>query len=350
MDEISDAAIARIKSSRKIYTKQEQKAELLKRNQRFLNDFKELEKNIRDNCHGLDIKTITSPRAFNDYPELIKEPVHPFKYFDREFRSFCKQWDLYLDWDGNLDKLSSSLIESPSLEFDHLAAQSEEINYMRANFPKQHTYNYLYIRIDPWTSRGDIKELWHKIAELQKKIFVYIPEKKADTFGRDLAWYDLKKVFGLTYGQIAKAWVTYCPGDVDLLMIKAFKRKYLSDLKGKLKGQVSALKDNPRLLEWILDSKLGADIRSKYEDEQRIYTTGEYKPGARFTPRFLDTIKQGINRIEKYIGLIVGKDYLEKITTWLKETNMKSRKIIDVPWLAELAKIEADKRTITREE
>jgi hypothetical protein len=350
MDEISDAAIARIKGSRIIYTKQEQKAELLKRNQRFLNDFKELEKSIRDNCHGLDIKKITSPGAFNDYPELMNEPVHPFKYFDREFRSFCRRWDLYLDWNGSLDKLSSSLIKSPSLEFSHLTALSEEINYMREPFPKQSTDNFLHIRIDPWTNLRDIKDLWPNIEELQKKIFDYTPEKKADTFGRDLAWYDLKKVFGLTHGQIAKAWVKYCPGDVDPLVIKAFKRKYRNDLKGKLKGRVSVLKDNPCLLESILNSELGADIRTMYEVEKRIYTTGEYEPGTRFTPPLLDTIKQGIKRIEKYIGLVVSRDLFEKITTWLKETKIKSRKITDVPWLAELAKIEADKRTKIRQE
>lgn len=343
MADINRTVIARIKACNKSYSKQDQKAELLKRNQVFLSDLKELEKNIRDKCHGLDIKTITRPGAFRKHPKLRKEPIHPFRYFDKEFRAFCSRWGLYLDWDGSLDNLSRSLLVSPTLEFDHLAAPAPEIDYTKATFPRQNTFNFLYIRVDAWTNLSDIRELWPKIESLQKKIFDYKPEKKADTFGRDLAWYDLHIEFGLTHGQIAKTWVKHCPVGVDLLAIKTFKRKYADALREKLKGRSSALKDHPRLLEMIMKSELGNDLRAAYLEEKAIYITGQFESGRRFTPRLHDAIKQGINRIEKYIELSVPKDPWAKLGTWFKEANITSPRIIDVPWLAELAKIDAAK-------
>lgn len=137
MDISSPEVVARIKASNKVFSKQEQKAELLKRNRVFLAHLKELEIRIKNECHGLDIKTITRPGAFNKFPEFLNDPVHPFKRFDREFRRFCSGWGIYLDWDGSLDKLSSSLQEFPFLKFHHLAAESLEIDYTRFSLPKE---------------------------------------------------------------------------------------------------------------------------------------------------------------------------------------------------------------------
>lgn len=188
----------------------------------------------------------------------------------------------------------------------------------------------------------DIKDIWHEIGTLQKKVFGFILEKKADTFGRDLAWYDLHKEFALTISQITKAWAKHCPKGVDQLVIKSFKRKYLDELKVKLKSRSSALKDHPLLLKMILGSELGDDLRTSFHEQKRIYSTGEFEPGKRFAPRLSDAIKQGIKRIEKYIELCVPKDPWEKLGAWSKETGIKYPRVIDVPWLRELAKIEAD--------
>lgn len=323
----------RIEGIKRTYAKKEQRAELLKRNQKFLNELKELGERVKEKCGGLDIKTITSPGAFYRYPELNEDalidndaggPVHPFLYFHHRFMEFCQRWNLYLDWDGDIDNLSASIFETPIVVFDHWAAGASKINFSRIPQGTPQSF-YLGLWLDAWTTLNDIKQIWPKIEKLQKRIFDYKAEKKADTFGRDLAWYDLKKIFGLSYGKIAREWTEHCSEDIDSIVIKAFKKKNAKTLNEKFRGRTSILNDNLSLLRMISVCELGEDIQAEYEAEKRLYSTGETESGKRFTPRFLDAIKQGIKRIDFYIKQTdpkekyIGWPPYEQRLPWLKE-------------------------------
>jgi hypothetical protein len=305
---IKDEEIAkRINDTKPVYSKKEQRAELLKRNPKFLIELEELNENIKEKCGGLDIKTITTPGAFIKYPELLEEalvdndsggPVHPFIYFNHSFNEFCQRWNLYIDWDGDINNLSASIFETPIIVYDHWAAGTSGINFSR--IPRPQKSFYLGLSLDAWTSLSDIIKIWPKIEKLQKEIFDYKAEKKSDTFGRDLAWYDLKKN-GLSLGKIAKDWIKYRPEDIDLITIKSFKKGHEKILKEKLKGHTSILKDHIALLKMINDGEFGKDIKSEYESDKKLYSTGEMESGKKFAPRFHDAIKQGIKRIGFYI-------------------------------------------------
>lgn len=330
--------IKQIKDIKRTYTKKEQRAELLKRNPKFLNELKELNARIKEKCGGLDIKTITSPGAFYKYPELTEDAlidndlggaVHPFIYFHNKFMEFCQRWNLYLDWDGDINNLSISIFETPIVVFDHWAAGVSRINFSRIirGFPSSF---YLGLWLDAWTTLNDIKQIWPKIEKLQKRIFDYKAEKKSNTFGRDLAWHDLKKIYGLSYGKIAKAWIEHCPEDIDSIVIKAFKKKNTKILKEKLRGCTSILDEYISLLRMIGAGELGEDVRAEYKAEKELYSTGVTESGKRFTPRFIDAIKQGIKRIEFYIKQTDPKEKYISLPPYEQR----------LPWLKELDEIE----------
>lgn len=275
--------LRRIKESKRDYNRKAQKAELMIRNKFFMEELKETPVNF---------KGYYFEKNGND---LIYHGKNGYKIdmsnFEK-FNNFCKKWNISTDWDGKINTLSKFIKETPQIVTSsinllilngHLS--SGDIEYFDYN--EFHERECLYLKIDPWTSQKDIKEIWPRIEKLQKIVFHYKAELRS-TFSRDLCWYDLKNKFKLSYGQISKFWIEYCPEDIDLLVMKRIKRKEKKDLSQE---------DAKELLKEIRNDKSMNDLKTQFEEEREYYISGP-------DSLFKSAIKEGIKRITKYIKQI----------------------------------------------
>ena len=157
----SDEIKQRIEETKKTYSKKDQRAELLKRNNIFSRELEELKSQIKEKCAGLDIKSIQKPGSFNDHPELLESAcpnkkghlVHPFIFFHEKFVIFCKRWNIYLDWNGEIESLGSHIKETPIIIYDHWAAGTS-INFARTEtLPMQDETYYIYLNSSVQSSK-----------------------------------------------------------------------------------------------------------------------------------------------------------------------------------------------------
>ncbi|MFX1536939.1 MAG: hypothetical protein ACFFDI_22195 [Promethearchaeota archaeon] len=311
---VDSQILKRIEESKRKYTKKEQRAELLKRNEQFkkalktafvkFKNIKEIKNNTRKIYFRFENLEISIDQA---HDELTKNNETIRKYM-----KFMRKWHISSNWDGEIDSLSKFIKDTPIIIYDALSARESSVPSMKQEpLPDESEFDYLYLKIDAWTSLDDIKKIWPRIQDLQKKIFDFKAEQKSN-FGRDLCWYDLKKQFKLSYGQIAKLWSNHCPGDIDSILIKSFKKENEKEIKTMLKGKTFVFDDNQKLLHMIKMRELGDNIKSDFEEKKEFYITGKTEYG-KFTPRFLDAIKQGIKRIEGYIKLLNIRSKLDYI-------------------------------------
>ena len=302
MNKISPEIIGRIvEDSKKAYSKKGQHAELMKRSERFL---KELQGQI-------EIRKLFD-RFNNDviFCSYLKPGVSVGQGAFL-WNIFCHKWKIKIGWNGDLRNLESEIRDTPIIYFDHAAAGVPEKLEDGPDsldpalvFEPVLLKQFIHLKIEEWTTLEDIKKIWPEIEKFQRKIFSHKSEKKAASFGRDLAWYDLKMIHHLSFGQIAKLWVAQCPGDIDSIVIKSFNKKNISALKEALRGSLSIMRDYDLMLKKIKSGEMGCDLRLAFEQEWKLYALGETERGKRFTPRFIDAIKQGIGRIKRYIEMI----------------------------------------------
>lgn len=306
--------LKRIKESKRIYTKKEQRAELLKRNEQFIKALKTVFvkfmniKEVSNNCRKIFYRFENLEISIDQAHEELTRNTETV----RQYMRFLRKWHISSNWDGEIDSLSKFIKDTPIIIYDALSACESTIPSRELEpLPDESEFNYLYLKIDAWTSLDDIKKIWPRIQDLKKKIFDFKAEQKSN-FGRDLYWYDLKKQHKLSYGQIAKLWSNHCPGDIDSILIKSFKKENEEEIKTMLKGKTFVFDDNQKLLHMIKVGKLEDNIKSDFEEKKEFYITGKTEYG-KFTPRFLDAIKQGIKRIEGYIKLLNIRSKLDYI-------------------------------------
>lgn len=295
---MDEQILNRIKKSKREYDKKTQRAELLIRNKQFI---KGLKKTPADFVVDFEDRSKFKTKKISVDGVDLYINVESFS----KFKKFCLRWHIYSTWDGNIDTLSEFIKDSPEII-------CEPVNYLLVNgriyFPDKEIIrsedlegiNYLYIKVDAWTSLEKIKEIWSRIEEFQRTIFNYKAELKSN-FSRDLCWYDLKTKFNLSYGKIAKLWIKHFPEDIDLLVVKKFKKDNEESLKEKLQGQTSFLEDYLKLLNMIKTGRLGEEIRSNFDEDRDYYITGKTEYN-KVTPRFIDAINKAVKRMKSYIN------------------------------------------------
>lgn len=297
--EINTNIHKRIEESRKRLNKKEQRAELLKRNDQFLQEYKE---------------KITFDLGFKKYPNISREWLDLERWLislknnfvlNFSLRMFCRKWRISLRWDGRLESLGRFVHVGPMLSYDPGEAMEENIDFL--NFEERELSmggikvqdeqiegrsKFLFIKIDPWTTGSEIKNLLPRVRELQKRIFNFTAEQK-EKFSRDLCWYDLKNKFGMPFKKIAELWIKYGQDDIDILAIRNFReniRRSQNDENLKeLKKRGTDLFKDEKLLREIKSGKM------KNYKEYFDYWKGEV------IENLQETMKKAVQRIARYI-------------------------------------------------
>jgi hypothetical protein len=318
------------------YDKKAQKAELLKRNERFLSDLKRLKEFFPDFSKfrkiklryptGLYINPYSDHKAPNNTKDInVNNPLIKLNYskykhknwitienkkiqyfrsadflnthpnpllFELDYRagvfnshfnlwkSFCNRWLINDDWDGELNTISDYLRNPTEIYF------SREYS---GTFEEKGKWAF-FIRINAWTALNDIRDKWQLIELIQKHILGKYESRT--NFGRDLCWYDLKRLNGLSPKQISEFWEKAYPKDIDLLAI----RKIISKEKNDLVGE-----DGMALLQELASDPSLATLKEEFENERDNYRSGKY-------PLLQDVIKKAIGRMERQILQIAPQD------------------------------------------
>lgn len=281
-----------IEKSIKDYDKKSQRAELLERNEKFREELKEI--------------SIKLGKQFFKWKREYEKLGKPENYFDKKHKieddhdfvrkkliphskwlGFCDKWNIHEDWNGQINSLKD-FIRKPRLEIF------------------AHAEGKLVIKIDAWTTLNDIREIWSEVETAQKRHFSTKVDKKAN-FSRDIVWYDLNKRYKLRPRQIAQLWEKAFPDKMDLMVINRIKQanETMKDIKRIIKDEGlkelegRELKDS-ELLKEIKSGALSKEYRTHFDDEREYYITG--KTGrTKVTPPFVETIKQAIRRMQKFI-------------------------------------------------
>lgn len=326
--------LRRIEESKRDYDKNHQRAELLKRNKMFSNEFEGISKRFGNEffkVKNLSYNKLSKISYDNillklDYPKikfLVPSSIYKKKGGAEEYFKIKIQGDLKdsgdvqglnIEEDSFFQKKNLDLIyEKKTRKIDKIIKYKnrvlerykkewEEFCHRWGIDPKWNgnlsrlskclrslvgiwvmDYGYqkpIAIIIGPWTTLEDIKNNWKDIEKLQKEIC--FKEEQSSNFNRDLCWYDLKREFKLSYSKIAKLWIENCPEDIDLLVIKRIRRKEKVEL-----GDEVALE----LLDEIKSDSSLKELKHQFEMEKDDYIRGYYSP-------FMDTIKKSIKRME----------------------------------------------------
>lgn len=349
-----------IKRNRQPFGRKEQRAELLRRNEIFLRQFKQILGIVGKEF--FKVKNISEAKLLEEssnnkllelnYPK-VKKKVEPFFYDEEEtgeqgFSSTKIAPDKYDQY------IESTIDESDPLSFlldpnlvttsdpsdkeitirDRLAVLHGYKNlwetfcdrwhidvnwdgklghlsrfqrpYIQIAYNENNKIFPIIIRISSWTTQKDLRKNWKGVKGIQEKIFH--KEKKSSNFSRDLYWYDLYKK-GKTTRDILELWADKCPEDIDKLVaqafIKNFKNKYKTLIGISISNFLEKLKsDDP-------DMK---DIKEDYKSEKELYVTGGTGLG-KISSRFQDLIKSTIKNFELKINRVRFQESVENDNT-----------------------------------
>lgn len=287
-------ALKLIKNCKKEYSKQSQRAELLRRNKQFIEEFKKINKSLGEEFFSTMqfVRNFSTQNYFDGVlPDAISKNLAD-KFSD--WMLFCDRWHINEGWDRKLQSLENSIRKSPLLIIS-LDSKGER--------------ETIDIRIDAWTTLEDIHAMWPKIDQAKKRVFIQKAEKRSN-FARDLCWYDFKNKYKKSYRQIAEIWNEYFPNEIDLLVISNLKKeKFFIEAvdeyicKNKLLlSNVCEFKDEELLTE-IKEGKLTIEIGPMFYKQREFYTTGITNQG-KFSPPFVSMIKQAVKRFTKYIDFV----------------------------------------------
>jgi len=311
-----------IESIKEDYDKNSQRAELLIRNKKFLQDFKSIIKDLPDaflSLKDFPKKVLTRKyknniliklrytqyrhkywiekqnRAIEDrakewgVDKIENEIQWRFHLFEEDlewWKSFCDTWSIDYEWDSKLESLNRYIrnpveiycIESPP-----------------NNFKNKEDWAF-FLRFNAWTTKEDINDKWQLVEWIQRNILGKY-ERKAN-FSRDLRWYDLYKKGNMTPKEIAELWIKKYPEDIDLLVIRKIKKdiKEAINKDERLKEFRRQELDDNELLKEIKSGKLMKKVEDYYDFnyEREDYASGKYPP-------FIDVIKKAIKRMENQI-------------------------------------------------
>jgi len=288
-----------IEESKKPFHIENQRAELLKRNEMFLKELEGRSKRLgkeffkikelsRENLEELSKDNILLKL---DYPKVkimqIDCPVEEAKYANILSAYYGYDSDRY-DPISEIEK--DSFFESRDI--DTILVYDEDLDNIRTKIEFKLTVLDGYK--EEWKRfciKWHINNKWNgDLSNLSEYQYPH-KERKRSNFNRDLCWYDLNKKKGYSPGGIAKLWLNYRPEDIDRLVATKIIKKY-EILKGVSIADFleEILSDDPEIKE----------IRDDFEEEKKIYATGQVGR-AKFTPRFIDVIKKAINRMDKRI-------------------------------------------------
>lgn len=75
-----------------------------------------------------------------------------------------------MNWDGEIDSLSKFIKDTPIIIYDALSARESAIPSGELEpLPDDSEFNYLYLKIDAWTSLDDIKKIWPPHSRFKKE-------------------------------------------------------------------------------------------------------------------------------------------------------------------------------------
>jgi len=184
-----------IKAAARPYMREEQRAELLFRNPAFKRELQKVERLV---AKARKVRG-TSNRNGRDYVFEWHKSKALLQYW-----RLCDRWQISYKWNLNKDALPQSVFMKPRLLYDNLAM--DLLDPEIAPYPGTGVPQYLYLRIEPWTKLEDVKVIWRRVEELKKTIFGYSDRDK-DSFGNTLCWFDLHKLYGLSFLKIARLWI-----------------------------------------------------------------------------------------------------------------------------------------------
>lgn len=210
------------------YTINEQKAELLCRNEAFqkdcgkLADFFCVQHRLGRDSEGM----LDRIKGKKDYPSekealaelgLKKMPKHEW---------FFEKWSMFSDWSGQKWNLEWSVYAGPKLcaispwDKNPIPYDTRTVNGNSFLTAKELFRRDAYIIIDPWTTIGDIIKLCKDLPEIKKTCFGFSTESKG-FFARDLCWYDLNTEMDLRPTRIAELWAKARPDDLRGLLLNS---------------------------------------------------------------------------------------------------------------------------------
>lgn len=194
--QMSERIRIRILESYRRYSTTQRKAELLLRNQQFSEE--------RDRV-GIP--------SYRYHQDAKWESIE----FSPEWQKFNFRWWLDGWWDGNDATLWNHVMLKPAVyfrdpeskivwilgkDFEHACASDQSTDATSLNIPDEG--GFIYLKVNPWTSKENLRELEPIIRRLRKEVFQY-SERMTKDFGRDLCLYDLheRAAFGgLSYSAI----------------------------------------------------------------------------------------------------------------------------------------------------
>lgn len=222
-----EAALRRIKESVRKYDRREQRAELLLRNEYFLRDWQATRegrpevlaralKNDRGRVGRQLIHSVFRAAYMGKVSPAKEEQLHRFVHgelkvsiYNLPAQALCRKWGILANWDLTEKSLADYIDPSPPLIFhpsvSYPGMPGESIH--PADFPEYaEKAGYLYVEIQPWTTREDLVAAWDKIRKIRKTIFGSVDKDKRN-FGDALCWYDLHKGLRMSYLEIARLWI-----------------------------------------------------------------------------------------------------------------------------------------------
>lgn len=301
-----------IEKSMEDFDRDTQRYELLLRNKNFSKELKDTKKKlggdiffkVRD-IRFFEIMSDLSKKnilLIHDYP---KNPIdksvksHPInsmptfaitqklKILQEEYiplwETFCKRWHISSEWDGNMSSLRGNLKGPVELQIVE---------------NKEKGVSAIIIKIDNWTIRDDIHEIWGEVEKYQNEIWK--KEEKRTNFARDLCWYDLSKKYGLKLTEIAKIWIDKFPDEIDILVIRRIKKEID---KEDFKGRDLTYEE---LLHAVKSGFLAEKYRDYFMEIRNFYITGKSTSRKsikrKFNIPFVDVIRHAIPRMQEQIN------------------------------------------------
>lgn len=232
------------------------RAELLKRNDKFLLELEEIFRSWEGELKERDEQIAEAERLSPAEREEELMPSPAFlkgtisgtnREYKRALEDLCFRWGISDRWGGKLEDLDRYAIggaqiffrewtgKTGSIPFGGMSLKRDGLTYQKQ---VRHEYwqdavsleaSYIYLKISPETQRGDVLKAWRCIDLLQKRIYGF-SGRAQKTFNRDLCFRDLlhkpdEYGFGkLSAGDVMNLWNPLAPLNLRVKSADAVKK------------------------------------------------------------------------------------------------------------------------------